>query len=136
MMAYFDDASDVYRYLGGVFREADSHPDVGPRLRSSHLTFRIDYFRPTAILTVRMLPEGIDVIEGATDVRPDVRLTMSADNGDRFWRGEYNAAVGLATGEVRARGPVSKLLGLLPLAKPVFPLYREMVAAKDRKTGR
>ncbi|MFF9040771.1 hypothetical protein ACF090_35510 [Streptomyces sp. NPDC014892] len=135
-MAYFDDASDVYRYLGGVFREADSHPDVGPRLRSSHLTFRIDYFRPTATLTVRMLPEGIDVIEGATDVRPDVRLTMSADNGDRFWRGEYNAAVGLATGEVRARGPVSKLLGLLPLAKPVFPLYREMVAAKDRKTGR
>ncbi|MFG3722489.1 hypothetical protein ACGF8D_32335 [Streptomyces massasporeus] len=135
-MPYFDDASEVYRYLGGVFRAADSHPDVGPQLRSSRLTFRIDYFRPTATLTVRLLPEGIDVIEGTTDVRPDVRLAMSADNGDRFWRGEYNAAVGLATGEVRARGPVSKLLGLLPLAKPVFPLYREMIAPKDRESGR
>ncbi|MEV6947881.1 hypothetical protein AB0N07_39265 [Streptomyces sp. NPDC051172] len=135
-MPYFDNASEVYQYLGGVFRTADSHPEVGPRLRASRLTFRIDYFSPAATLTVRMLPEGIEVVEGATDVRPDVRLTMSADNGDRFWRGEYNAAVGLATGEVRARGPVSKLLGLLPLAKPVFPLYREMIAAKDRKTGR
>jgi len=133
---YFDDAHEVYQYLGGVFRAADAHPDVGPLLRAAELTFRIDYSRPTAALTVRMLPGGIEVFEGATDVRPDVRLAMSADNGDRFWRGEYNAAVGLATGEVRARGPVSKLLRLLPLAKPVFPLYKEMIAAKDHRTGR
>ncbi|MFF5477973.1 hypothetical protein ACFY5C_11640 [Streptomyces sp. NPDC012935] len=136
MMPYFHDANEVYHYLGGVFRLADSHPDVGPLLRNSGLTFRIDYTRPAAILTVRLLSEAIEVIEGDTDVRPDVRLAMSADNGDRFWRGEYNATVGLATGEVRARGPVSKLLRLLPLAKPVFPLYQEMIADKDRKAGR
>jgi putative sterol carrier protein len=135
-MAYFDDANEVYHYLGGVFRAADAHPLVGPRLRASELTFRIDYSNPTATLTIRMLPGGIEIIEGPTDIRPDVRLAMSADNGDRFWRGEYNAAVGLALGEVRARGPVSKLLSLLPLAKPVFPLYQEMIAAKDRSARR
>lgn len=50
---------------------------------------------------------------------------------DRFWRGNYNLAVGLAKGEVKAKGPVSRILKLVPLAKPLFPLYRELIAEKD-----
>ncbi|MGW1752361.1 hypothetical protein ACWCRD_43555 [Streptomyces sp. NPDC002092] len=132
-MTYFTDADEVYAYLGGVFRVADEHPEVGPRLRATDLTFRIDYTGPDATLTVRMQAPHIEIFEGATDVQPDVRLAMTADRGDAFWRGQYNAAVGLARGEVRARGPVSKLLKLLPVAKPIFPLYRDLVAAKDRE---
>ncbi|MCU1449737.1 MAG: hypothetical protein JWP02_1907, partial [Acidimicrobiales bacterium] len=48
-------------------------------------------------------------------------------------RGKYNLAVGLAKGEVKAKGPVSKILKLVPLTKPLFPLYRELVAEKDAR---
>ena len=60
---------------------------------------------------------------------------MKADTGDKFWRGEYNLAVGLAKGEVKAKGPVNKILKLVPLTKPLFPMYREIVAEKDEKDG-
>ncbi|MFE0027679.1 sterol carrier protein [Amycolatopsis sp. NPDC059021] len=130
-MAYFNDAAEVYRYLGGMFEAAENHKDVGPKLRAADLTFRVDYSDPAATMFVRLAPSGIEVIKGEADVVPDIRLAMSADIGDRFWRGEYNAAIGLARGEVRARGPISKLLRLIPLTKPLVPLYKDLVAAKD-----
>ena len=133
-MSYFNDEEELYRYLGGIFRAAEEHPEIGPVLRASGITLRLEYHNPKAILTVAMLEDGIDVIEGETDAVPDIRMAMSSDNADRYWRGEYNVAVGLAKGEVKARGPVSKILRLIPVTKPLFPIYRELVAGKDAAT--
>lgn len=131
-MAYFTDAAEVYRYIGGAFRLADDDPVAGPKLRAANVVMRVDYTDPAASLTVRLVDSGIEVFEGDCGIEPDVSLSMSADNANKFWRGKYNAAMGLAKGEAKAKGPVSKVLRLLPVAKPVFPLYLELVAEKDQ----
>lgn len=130
-MAFFSDADEVYRYIGGVFRAANDHPELGPRLRDSGITLRLEYTDPTATLTVWMVEPNIEVIEGESYVQPDVRLAMAADTADRYWRGEYNLAAGLASGEVKAQGPVTTILELAPAIKPLYPIYRELVAEKD-----
>jgi hypothetical protein len=56
---------------------------------------------------------------------------MRADIADQYWRGRYNLAVGLAKGQVKAKGPVNKILKLVPLTKPLFPVYNELVSEKD-----
>lgn len=130
-MSFFADSTDVYHYLGGVFRAANDEPTVGPQLRQADIVLRLDYTNPDSSITVALKPEGIDVIEGDSDIVPDIRLAMSADNGNKFWRGEYNVAVGLAKGQVKAKGPVSKILQLIPISKPLFPIYKSLVADKD-----
>jgi hypothetical protein len=104
-MSYFTDAQEVYHYLGGVFREADGHPEVGPVLKAAGITLRLDYTGPDSSLTVVLKEPGIVVIEGDCDLAPDVRLATSADNGDKFWRGEYNVAVGPGQGTGQGQGP-------------------------------
>lgn len=130
-MSYFSSADEVYKYLGGVFRVANDTDGVGDQLRAGNLVLRIDYSAPTASITVVLKDPAIEVVEGDCQLAPDIRMSMSADNGNKFWRGEYNVAVGLAKGQVKAKGPVSKILKLIPMTKPVFPLYRELVAEKD-----
>ena len=44
---------------------------------------------------------------------------------------DYNLAVGMAKGRVKAKGPVNNILKLVPLCKPLSPVYREMIAEKD-----
>ncbi|WJR32689.1 SCP2 sterol-binding domain-containing protein [Mycobacteroides immunogenum] len=133
-MGYFADSQEVYRYIGQAFRLAQEDAQAGPKLRAANVKVRLDFTDPQATLNVRFAEPEIQVIEGGNDAeQPDILLRMSADNADKFWRGEYNAALGLAKGEVKARGPVSKVLRLLPLAKPVFPLYRTLVAEKDAR---
>ena len=57
---------------------------------------------------------------------------MTADTGHRFWLGGVNVTVALARGEIKASGPVAKILKLVPLAKPVFPRYKAQLEAQGR----
>jgi putative sterol carrier protein len=129
-MTTFSDADEVYRYIGGVFRIAADHPEIGPRMRAANITMQVNYSDPAASLTVRF-QEPMEVIEGGQDDTADVRLSMPADIAHKFWRGEYNLAVGLAKGHVKAKGPVNKILKLVPITKPLFPIYRELTAEME-----
>jgi putative sterol carrier protein len=131
-MGYFADSTEVDKYIGGVFRAANDHEESGPKLRSANVFLKVFYTDPDTEMNIFMKEPAIEVSTGATEEKPDVTLLMKADTGDKFWRGEYNLAVGLAKGEVKAKGPVNKILKLVPLTKPLFPMYREIVAEKDQ----
>ena len=132
-MGFFKDADELDEYIGGVFRDAGVHPESGPKLRAADIVMRVLYTDPAAEVTI-VFKDDYRVITGATDVKPDITLLMRGDTADQFWRGEYNLAVGLAKGQVNAKGPVNKILKLVPLTKPLFPMYREKVAKKDAET--
>ena len=129
-MGFFENADEIDEYIGGVFRNAGDHPESGPKLRAADTVMRVIYTDPDAEVTVAF-KDDYRVIVGPTDVAPDITLLMRADTADKFWRGEYNLAIGLAKGQVKAKGPVNKILKLVPLTKPLFPMYREKVAKKD-----
>jgi hypothetical protein len=61
-----------------------------------------------------------------------VVMTMDADTAHKFWLGKVNVTVALARGQMKAKGPVAKILKLVPLTKPIFPRYE----AKLRDAGR
>ena len=70
---------------------------------------------------------------GGTDMEPEVVMTMEADTAHRFWLGQVNVTVALARGQMKAKGPVAKILKLVPLVKPVFPRYRKMLEEAGRQ---
>jgi hypothetical protein len=57
---------------------------------------------------------------------------MEADTAHRFWLGKINITVALARGQIKAKGPVAKILKLVPLVKPVFPRYKAMLESANR----
>ena len=133
-MAFFKDAAELDEYIGGVFRDAGEHPESGPRLKAAKIVMRVLYNEPDCEMTL-VFKDDYQVIMGPTDIKPDVTLLMRGDTADQFWRGEYNLAPGLAKGQVKAKGPVNKILKLVPLTKPLFPMYREKVAKKEASGG-
>jgi putative sterol carrier protein len=62
-----------------------------------------------------------------------VIMSMAADTAHRFWLGKVNVTVALARGQIKAKGPVAKILKLVPLMKPVFPRYEQMLEEAGRK---
>lgn len=122
-MTAFRDEAEVYEFLGGIFRRGMEDQELVERLRPSGVVLRITYSDPQAVITVDMPNSAIH--EGAgTGPEPNVELFMTADTGNRFWLGKVILPVALAKGEVRAKGPVAKLLKVLPLAKGMFGPYR------------
>jgi hypothetical protein len=129
----FKDAQDVYDTLGRLFVELAADPDLGPKFRKANTILRYEYSEPDAAITLR-LKEGEpgDVDFGESEMEPEVTMSMAADVAHHFWLGEINVTVALARGQMRANGPVAKILKLVPLAKPVFPRYRALLETQGR----
>jgi hypothetical protein len=134
-MAYFKDADDVYGTLGRVRRELAADPELAPALKRADTTFQLRLRQPDSLVTVSAprddQPATVDL--GNTAMQPEVVLQMDADTAHRFWLGDVNVAVALARGDVRARGPVAKILKLVPLVKPGFQRYRAQLEADGRE---
>jgi putative sterol carrier protein len=77
--------------------------------------------------------EPTDVDFGETEMEPDVVMSMEADTAHRFWLGQVNVTVALARGEIKASGPVAKILKLVPLTKPIFPRYKALLEEQGRE---
>jgi putative sterol carrier protein len=132
-MGYFKDADEVYATLGRLFVELMADEELASKFRRANTIVRYQYSDPDSAITVR-LQEGQpgDVDLGDSSMEPEVTMTMDADTAHRFWLGEVNVTVALARGEIKASGPVAKILKLVPLAKPVFPRYKAQLEAQGR----
>jgi SCP-2 sterol transfer family len=132
-LAYFKDADDVYATIGKLLRDIATDPELGPKFRKANTIVRYEYTDPNSIMTVR-LQEGQppDVDFGESQMEPEVTMSMAADTAHRFWLGQVNVTVALARGQIKAKGPVAKILKLVPLTKPVFPRYKAQLEAEGR----
>ena len=132
-MAYFKDDQEVYETIGKLFVELADDDELGPKFRKANTIVQYQYRNPESQITVKMI-DGEDgkVDLGPTEMEPEVVMTMEADTAHKFWLGKVNVTVALARGQMKAKGPVAKILKLVPLTKPVFPRYK----AKLEEAGR
>ncbi|MEA2227218.1 MAG: hypothetical protein QOF04_848 [Solirubrobacteraceae bacterium] len=134
-MPYFTDADDVYAHLGRFMQELAADPELAPALKRADTTLQLRMRAPDSVVTIRPpqedQPSQVDL--GETSLQPEVIFQMDADTAHRFWLGDVNIAVALANGDVRARGPVAKILKIVPLVKPGFPRYRAQLEASGRE---
>src|SRR3954470_19462403 len=132
-MAVFRDAQDVYGTLGQLFLDLAADPALGPKFRRANTILRYEYSDPDAAITLRLQEDRPgDVDFGESAMEPDVTMWMTADTAHAFWLGQVNVTVALARGQIKANGPVAKILKLVPLAKPAFPRYQQLLESKGR----
>jgi putative sterol carrier protein len=133
-MPYFRDDQEVYDYIGRLFQELVTDAELAPRFKKANTIVQYQYRNPESQITVKMV-EGEDgqVDFGESQLEPEVIMTLEADTAHKFWLGKVNVTVALARGQMKAKGPVAKILKLVPLVKPVFPRYRKMLEDAGRE---
>ena len=132
-MPVFKDEQEVYRYIGRLFEELTDDPELSPKFRRADTIVQYRYSNPDSQITVKM-KDGEDgqVDLGPSEMQPEIVMTMDADTAHKFWLGKVNVTMALAKGQMKAKGPVAKILKLVPLVKPVFPRYRKMLEEENR----
>lgn len=129
-MGVFKDGDEATKYIAGIFEEAVADESIADQLAASGVVLRLNCTDPDIQITVDM--PNKKVITGSCDLSPTVAMSMTSDMANRFWQGKLNLAVSLAKGQVRAKGPVPKILKLVPVAKKLFPRYEESLRAEGR----
>ncbi len=133
-MAYFKDSQEVYDTVGRLFLQLAEDEEIASSFRAADTIVRYEYTEPESAITVRLKIEGADEVDfGESDLEPEVTMRMKADVAHRFWLGKLNVTTAIARGEIKPEGPVSKILRLVPLTKPVFPRYRSLLEESGRR---
>jgi putative sterol carrier protein len=132
-VAYFKSEQEVYDHIGKLFQEIVDDEELAPKFKKANTIVQYQYREPDSQITVKMVEgEEGQVDLGPSEMEPEVIMTMDADTAHRFWLGKVNVTVALARGQMKAKGPVAKILKLVPLVKPVFPRYKAQLEAAGR----
>ncbi len=135
-MAVFKDSQQFYDTVGELMQRAKTDPAIGPKIAKSGVIIQFKYTDPEAMTTVNAKAKPtqpgafVDVVNGPTDLKPDIQMTMQADVAHQFWQGKLNLVEALAKKKIILKGNQLKVLGLLPAVEPLYKKYPELLKEK------
>ena len=123
-MPVFENAAKMQEVLGGLFEKLLGDPDFGPKFSKADIIIKFNISEPASELWVTP-DQGSNgqVIWGKQDIKPTVEMTLSGDTCHKFWLQQISMPIALAKGLIKAKGPMPKVLKLLPLLKPAYAAY-------------
>lgn len=125
-MAVFANTEKMYEVLGELFQTLAKEPGIVETLSSDNLVIKFDISEPAG--QIWLLPDG-QVICGSHDGKPVVEMTLGGDTCHKFWLQQIKMPLALAKGLIKAKGPMPKVLKLMPLLKPAYAAYPAIAKA-------
>jgi len=125
-MPVFESKEKMQTVLGGLFEKLLADPEFGPKFVQADITIKFNISDPNAELWVTP-GDGTtgEVIWGSNADKATVEMTLSGDTCHKFWLKQIAMPIALAKGLIKAKGPMPKILKLLPLLKPAYEAYPE-----------
>lgn len=133
-MAVFATTEELYDVLTPFYESLTNDPEIGPKFVKANTSFRINHTAPEGVflLDATQDPAVLTVGEEALAGEPAVDLTMSGDDGHKFWLGKLNLPVALATRKIKVSGGVTSLMGLVPALAPAYDKYKAYLVTLGR----
>ena len=128
----FESNAQFREVMDRTFAMMSEDAEMGPQLRAADVPQRFDFPDAGLVVNIRAAREGEDGNlhwEWSDDVdwEPRVRMTMSTEIANRYFQGKENVAMAIARRRIKTGGDVRAALALIPITKPVFERYRELV---------
>jgi hypothetical protein len=129
----FKSAKEFREVIDRTFEIMSTDPDMGPKLRDAETPQRFEF--PDLDLVVNITSNEDDSTDEtlkwvwSDDVpwEPEVKMEMDSEVANRYFQGKENIAMAIARRRIKTSGNVKKALAIIPITKPVFQQYREMV---------
>lgn len=128
-MAVFKSYDELFTCMGRLYDEAKRDSRIAPKIKDSHMVIQFRYDDPQAVVTINAAAPPtqsdsyFDVLWGDNSLKPDVEMSMRADIAHQFWHGKVNLMAALARRQIVAKGPIPKILKLLPAVEPMYEMY-------------
>jgi hypothetical protein len=131
----FNSSKEFREVMDKVFTMMSTDPEMGPKLRDAETPQRFEF--PDVDMVVNVTYAEGDGDENlrwqwTDDVpwEPEVKMTMDSDVANRYFQGKENVAMAIARRRIKTSGNVKKALELIPITKPIYARYRELLEAE------
>ena len=134
-MSAFASPQEFREVMDRCFAMMSDDPDMGPKLREADAPQRFEFTDLGLVVNIRAGRDGEEDNlhwEWTDDVdwEPAVRMSMSSDICNRYFQGKENVAMAIARRRIKTGGDVKAALSLIPITRPIYDRYREMVTSE------
>jgi hypothetical protein len=135
MAPKFESAKEFREVMDKVFGLMSDDPDMGPKLRDADVPQLFEFEDLDLAVSIRSVREGEAGNlhwEWSDDVdwSPKVKMKMSSEVANKYFQGKENVAMAIARRRIKTGGDVKAALSLIPITKPVYARYRELLEAE------
>lgn len=127
-MSVFGSSEELKNVMLTLWSKIQADSDISEKLLRSKLVVQFRYRDPEGLLTVDA-SDGIDlkIVWGKIDIKPVIEMSMKSDIAHEFWMGRISVPVAILTGKMVSKGPTPKALALLPVIRPAFDFYPDII---------
>jgi hypothetical protein len=131
-MPEFRSPDEFREVMDRVFTIMSTDPEMGPKLRDARVPQRFEFPDQGAVVNITYDDSGGEQNlrwkwTDAVDWDPQVEMTMNSDVANKYFQGKENVPVALARRRIKSSGDMKAALKLIPITKPVYALYRQML---------
>jgi SCP-2 sterol transfer family len=132
-MSSFKSAKEFREVMDRTFTIMSEDPEMGPQLREADTPQRFEFTDLDLVVNIRAGRSDAANLEwewsDEVEWEPKVKMTMSSETANRYFQGKENVAIAIARRRIKAGGDVKAALAIIPITKPLFARYRELIAA-------
>ena len=132
MSSPFASTGEFREVIDKTFAMMSEDSEMGPKLRDADTPQRFEFEDLDLVVNIRA---GTDA-EAANlhwewtddvDWRPKVQMKMSSEVANKYFQGKENVPMAIARRRIKSSGDIKAALKLIPITKPVFAKYRDML---------
>ncbi len=129
----FKSPKEFRAVIDRAFELMSTDPEMGPKLRDAQTPQRFVFPDVDEVVNITYNDdESSDAClrwEWTDDVDWEAEVEMKMDSAvaNKYFQGKENIAMAIARRRIKTSGDVKKALALVPITKPVFEQYREML---------
>jgi hypothetical protein len=127
-MAVFGNSDELKSVMLALWHRIKTDPHMSGQLLDSRLVVQFRYREPEGLITVDASDgQEMRITWGPQDKKPVIEMAMKADVAHDFWMGRISVPVAILTGKMISKGPTPRALALLPVIRPAFDFYPEII---------
>ena len=122
-MSVFKDQETAKELFGDLWTKMIKETEFGEKMKKSGITILFVVKDPDIVMFV---DENGPLFDDEAKAKvPVVTMQMNGDTVHKYWLKKVNIPKALAMRQIKAKGPVNKVLQVLPLLKPGQEMYPE-----------
>jgi hypothetical protein len=132
----FKSKKEFVEVMDKLFTLMSTDPKVGPKLAVARVPQRWEFTDLGLVLNAtfadaKAAKKGhfLKWVWGDKDCdwKPDVEMKMKSEIANKYFQGKENVTLAIALGRIKTRGSVPKALRLIPITKPIYEKYCQML---------
>jgi putative sterol carrier protein len=125
-MPVFKDTEQMYEVLGELFNQLLENKPVAQKFYDDDINIKYEITEPDGEIWLLHGDDWPEVVVGEADAEADITMWLKGDDCHNFWLQKLKLPIALAKRKIKAKGPMSKILGMLPMLKPAYEAYPEI----------